>query len=256
MNSSLSGLPTWVPDWSLSSDRIALLNGLIMCSVLTLGDDFNYFACNGLSTDAVISDDRRALNVSGIPIGTIHRLGDAYYANGSMFPEALMQQWQQIAAKLDPYITGQTADTALLQTIFASQLKYGTDYDIPGILLARWFEALRIATNVDIQEALGSFEDPNNRYADLREINDTVQRVCSGRRFASTTTGYMGLVPAESECGDIVSVLLGGQVPFILRKRDNEYVLVGEAYVHGLMKGESMKIAESSHPALQRLTIH
>jgi hypothetical protein len=41
------------------------------------------------------------------------------------------------------------------------------------------------------------------------------------------------------EVGDMVCVLLGGNLPFILRRQENdEYRLVVESYVHGLMDGK------------------
>ena len=40
---------------------------------------------------------------------------------------------------------------------------------------------------------------------------------------------------------------MGGQVPYLLRqaKEDNEYSLMRECYVHGLMKGEAFLHARS-----------
>lgn len=40
--------------------------------------------------------------------------------------------------------------------------------------------------------------------------------------------------------GDICCILFGAPVPFVLRPAGNGYRLVGEAYVHGIMKGEEM----------------
>lgn len=37
------------------------------------------------------------------------------------------------------------------------------------------------------------------------------------------------------EIGDLICVLLGVNVPFLLRKRDIGYQLVGECFIHGLM---------------------
>jgi len=248
VNSSLNNLPTWVPDWSICSSRIALLT--IMTPGLPFEPHCKYSACMGQLSDAVISDDRRALQVAGHLVGFIHKHGDAYYDGENTFPEPLLQQWRKLAVELEPYTTGQSTDTALFQTIFAAQLKDGNDYNVTNELMARWLAAVRLPTNVNVHMFLEKFEQPDEMYADLVEIRDTIKRVCNGRRFATTTTGYMGLVPAETELGDIVSVLLGGQVPFILRKRHDHYILVGEAYIHGIMNGESM-----GNPDLQSFTI-
>jgi hypothetical protein len=41
--------------------------------------------------------------------------------------------------------------------------------------------------------------------------------------------------------GDIVCVLLGGDVPFISRpKPQGHYTLIGECYVSGIMRGEAL----------------
>jgi hypothetical protein len=45
--------------------------------------------------------------------------------------------------------------------------------------------------------------------------------------------------------GDVVSVLRGGNVPFVLRQRHEvSYGLVGEAYVHGIMDGSFVRDAQ------------
>jgi hypothetical protein len=61
-----------------------------------------------------------------------------------------------------------------------------------------------------------------------------------GRSFTITQKGHYGLGPWIAEPGDIFCIPLGARVPFILRKTGKEsfYKLVGEAYIHGFMRGE------------------
>jgi hypothetical protein len=61
-----------------------------------------------------------------------------------------------------------------------------------------------------------------------------------GRSFLITQKGYYGLGPWIAEPGDLCCILIGANVPFVLRKTDKEshYRLVGETYIHGLMRGE------------------
>jgi hypothetical protein len=67
---------------------------------------------------------------------------------------------------------------------------------------------------------------------------------CEGRSFIITEQGYYGLGPWITQPGDICCILLGANVPFVLRKMDDStYKLVGECYVHGVMDGEIMKDA-------------
>ena len=61
----------------------------------------------------------------------------------------------------------------------------------------------------------------------------------NGTKPLRTKKGYIGLGPASAEEGDVVAVLLGCEVPFMLRKEeDGQYRLIGEAYIHGIMFGE------------------
>lgn len=62
------------------------------------------------------------------------------------------------------------------------------------------------------------------------------------KRFASSSDGYLGLVPVSSLPGDVVCVVMGASVPFVLRPLHDGYQLIGECYVHGLMCGEASKM--------------
>ena len=64
------------------------------------------------------------------------------------------------------------------------------------------------------------------------------------RRLFVTESGHMGLTPGDAREGDIVFILSGGDVPFIMRNKAGDprkigvMQFIGEAYVHGLMRGE------------------
>jgi len=62
----------------------------------------------------------------------------------------------------------------------------------------------------------------------------------NSRRFFCTSRGYFGLGPKLLMEGDLCCVLFGAKVPFVLRKVDNYYILVGECYIHGIMRGEAI----------------
>ena len=61
-----------------------------------------------------------------------------------------------------------------------------------------------------------------------------------GRGFFTTREGYIGLAPSRTTAGDLVCVIKGANVPFILRPTGENYFLVGECYCHGIMDGEVM----------------
>lgn len=64
------------------------------------------------------------------------------------------------------------------------------------------------------------------------------------RRFAATNIGLAGYVPMRAKEGDLVCILYGSDVPFVVRKEaGGNYSLVGECYMHGIMNGEALKMA-------------
>jgi hypothetical protein len=66
--------------------------------------------------------------------------------------------------------------------------------------------------------------------------------------------GYVGLCPKRSEVGDRIYIPLGAHVPYILRKLDDGgYVLIREAYVHGIMDGEIFEGKENVPSEILRL---
>jgi hypothetical protein len=61
------------------------------------------------------------------------------------------------------------------------------------------------------------------------------------RRPFISEAGFIGLVPMDAAEGDLLAVVHVARVPFVLRAREgdkNGWVLIGEAYVDGLMDGE------------------
>ncbi|PMD14480.1 hypothetical protein NA56DRAFT_583524 [Hyaloscypha hepaticicola] len=72
----------------------------------------------------------------------------------------------------------------------------------------------------------------------LQAVENNLQR-----KAFCTQKGYKGLVPAETEVGDLLCVFLGADLPSVVRKvEDGRYKLVGEAYVQGFMDGKLMEV--------------
>ncbi|KAK0609423.1 heterokaryon incompatibility protein-domain-containing protein [Immersiella caudata] len=63
-----------------------------------------------------------------------------------------------------------------------------------------------------------------------------------GHRTFRTPNHYLGMGPVSSQVGDEVWILKGARTPFILRRKGpDQYQLIGEAYVHGIMHGEALQ---------------
>lgn len=89
-------------------------------------------------------------------------------------------------------------------------------------------------------------------YIFTRDANAT----WSGRKFFCTGRGFFGLGPKVLRKNDICCVLFGARVPFILRKRGDHYLLVGECYIHGIMRGEAIDMWRNGKLQLQEFELH
>lgn len=61
------------------------------------------------------------------------------------------------------------------------------------------------------------------------------------RAFAITKKGHFCLVPRSTRLNDSI-VIFQGHVPFVVRSQDavkKSFEMIGESYVHGIMKGEA-----------------
>jgi hypothetical protein len=62
----------------------------------------------------------------------------------------------------------------------------------------------------------------------------------SSRRAIFVSGAYLGIGPCDTEPGDLIFIILGSDVPYVLRRnsKNDKLQLIGEAYVHGIMDGE------------------
>ena len=93
--------------------------------------------------------------------------------------------------------------------------------------------------SVDDLKSLSSTED------EMIQFRNAAIASCRGRTCFNTTSGLRGLGPAAMRTGDSVCVLYGATMPFVIRPEGSMYRLIGECYVHGLMRGEGVPEASA-----------
>lgn len=82
-----------------------------------------------------------------------------------------------------------------------------------------------------------------------------ILRSTSRKRLFRTDTGYLGLAHRSCQIGDQVYVLMGGDMPYVLRSLGgNFYGFGGESHVHGIMDGEMLALAMGRARAHTRST--
>jgi hypothetical protein len=101
---------------------------------------------------------------------------------------------------------------------------------------AQWLGSLALGVAWAWSGAVGLFKDRRNVKGRLWSSLTVISR---NRKLALTRRGYLSLVPGSAEPGDVIVILDGGDTPFVIRKREENWELLGECYVHGAMKGEA-----------------
>ena len=174
------------------------------------------------------SQSQDILVAEGIPVDTVSRIGPMYTIDDEMNTSSL-QQWEDIAKTLPRDPTETDVSSAFIDTLIAYPA-----YRDPNPF-ARFYPAWCTS--------IFSGQPPDASAAIFQE---QLNKVCHGRCFFVTGKGYMGLGPPEMQKEDLVAVLLGGSVPFVLHAEEQEqFSLVGESYVHGLMNGEALEELET-----------
>jgi hypothetical protein len=74
-------------------------------------------------------------------------------------------------------------------------------------------------------------------------FTDAVRLSMTQRRIIESDKGHLALAPESSQIGDSIVILEGCRVPLVLRPHSEDstcFIIVGSAYVHGVMHGQAM----------------
>ena len=237
-------LSSWVPDYRCEvwkNYRTFARN----LSVIEHGTH-RYYNATGNSRALTRLNTNITLRVKGINVGMIQVLcGPADNAEDTMtVGQNVMDggQWSKIAdyrAQNMTYSpTGEPMRLAYSRLRVADYLP--GEYNIQHRLArkeARFQHREPLSTHSEQESGTdqGSIFDREVAMA-LRIVQTT-----SRQRLFFTDTGYMGLCQKPCVMGDQVWLLMGNDMPCIIRKLDTKpvtYQFLGESYVHGIMDGE------------------
>ncbi len=267
--SLVEDLPSWVPDWSISSTSTltyAWGHGPLPLAgtKLTGAEPRPRFAASLGSTYSpkLSQTDPDALIVEAHEIDKIAEIGPMFQGvqvphEVNSFPEIVQEwiycfytlfrarnvfvRWQNIAGVRSSrcYPTGETMREAFLQTLSAAEIH---DIERVRIELELWEKGTSFPFGLMYSVFVFVRGLITNRPFLLFEIQG---RYALHRRVARTEGGYLCLVSHATEVGDNVMICKGSSVPLIMRssgQKEDEFRLVGDAYVHGIMNGEVFEI--------------
>ena len=85
----------------------------------------------------------------------------------------------------------------------------------------------------------------------IRGLVQLIWACCHNRRFFITEHGRFGLGPTDTRRRDCVCMILGADVPFILRELWTKYYFKGQAYVDGLMDYQGDLVKDMQNNSLE-----
>ena len=249
--SSIS-VPSWVPDWSREQE--------VNQFSLSLDDSkSSIYHAGGLEKiSATILEETPKLAVRGQLFDDILLLGQTYHSSPPKEGEGMenVMRWDAqsriLIGDLSSYPTGEPVHDVYRRVLVAN--KDDLDNEASAAYIAHYKRMLRsfqIHEQVKSHIKGGPPFDFNEE--ELKSISQSLKKYAvpmggriSSRRLCVTRKGYMGLVPNSAREGDSICVFIGAEVPFVLGRSGDEYRLVGDCYVHGIMKGEALDMADST----------
>ncbi|KAL5313099.1 hypothetical protein ACEPPN_019526 [Leptodophora sp. 'Broadleaf-Isolate-01'] len=244
----IEGLPTWIPDWSFRS-RFPFKTSLYNCSGTTIPRT-SLDPGTPIITIRVAFLDTFMVPTLKCNFRSIESTGYLIQAGPGLTPppqttsDEHMRRQIHLCADLtsnnlltSPYFTGEDLDEALWRTLTANRGWAGenpTDIDRSSYeAFVRSYPSRHDAENADQRI------DNSELRQESWPFEKAMQDVHRGRQFGITACGYMGLFPNDTKTSDSLVMILGAKMPFVLRKVDvNEYLMIGDCYIHGVMEGE------------------
>ncbi len=172
---------------------------------------------------------------------------------GPWLDESRAIAWQH-AAIFPMYPTGEPAMDVFKRVLTANRNDDGTDAsdEEVGAMQKRLADLIRSPILLDLIYTKTSFvvrrmnQEFVSKEANILWMFRSLTSAARGRVFFRTARGYYGLGPRGVKPGDGIFVTPGGWLPVILRHVGHgldgpEERLLGECYVHGIMKGEVMR---------------
>ncbi|KAH9218706.1 heterokaryon incompatibility protein-domain-containing protein [Leptodontidium sp. 2 PMI_412] len=246
-------LPSWVPDWTseiTSYDHAVLIvrqeraafDFKASASTFTSArqQEQGKLSLNGILLDsiAVLIIGQRQASHLRVTIDCFKEMRDL--AGVEDFPDRLYGTktstyydafWQTLCSSILPSRSNLTENADAIRA--SDDLTQRSWHD------AWWDWVLNLGTDDERADLVNAEFTGSELNAFDRSVGVST---CLRNFFLSKDKQWMGFIPIDAEIGDIIALLEGGRVPYILRPKTGvdkgRYELIGDAYVHGIMDGE------------------
>jgi len=275
-------LPSWVPDWSCRN--ISLPRIVPQPQTYPIADP-SWTAASAFASSIRLHPNKPdILIVRGIIFDRIeilgihhslidHRVRERLGAKPSimLIADCITELCQLLHIERGrEYPTGEAYETVIWKTLICNiakgsmkraPLTYATFYKALLLLIVAhdpsWPAANTLYPNLSEEELVEELvkdlgeELLSYKASDIATIGNVIiqgaRELCYRKRRGGTRRGYVGQFSIHSLVGDLVFLPLGSAVPFLIRSGpERGYQLISECYVHGIMEGQAVGIAEDT----------
>lgn len=235
---NISGLPSWVPDFTNLSHRLPLqqraMDRKAVPVTTTLQPGFGSSGGHKQTKDSYefATTSPVSLLLSAKLVGRVARVGNSWEQDS--FGRWFKQLKQLFGCDATP--SSHESLKSVWRTAVADQECRKGDQK-PRLSEPELEKIHRLLGELNLDGA----DEQTFVALGLGDYVYQLQDVANGRRPFCTVNGHVGIGPSEMLLGDLVYIIVGADVPYILRSNTNgKLQLVGECYVHGVMDGEAM----------------
>ncbi|VTT72411.1 unnamed protein product [Fusarium fujikuroi] len=236
------GLPSWVPDWDATIDDRYHLTYTERTNTIR-----NCYASGNMKPEWRMQDSGHVIT-PGLQIAKIQETAPGYPSiipGSTLGGKTVISEWRRLAG-LSVYSDVSPIDMPSCnerERAFENTLSGGfvsmkwpkgsLEYSKAYHAWLEWFVSSEVALAKSCKQVIQDFDEL---------IRQTSER----RRFIVTSDGQLGFCPERCEKGDVIMIIPGGKVPYVLRKTEDvkctlrRYRLLGDAFINGVMEGQKI----------------
>jgi hypothetical protein len=229
-------LPSWVPNWCTEHGLVSLLDNDYKASE-------NYLPTPSFHPNLQGQNDR-VLRAASLVVDQLAATEASLRKPTQQRVGSTATEWLSLAdmdlhgsAETDEiYFTGETVTAAFVSTLYLGKE-----------------ERIKAEDTRDEDESFNARRRSEAEKWRRRTLLENATSV--DRCFFRSPKGYIGISDGRSHYTDFIVVLFGAPVPLILRKVGAYYRLIGEAYVHGFMDGEAIRLMKKGELEVKTIDI-
>ncbi|GAW22121.1 hypothetical protein ANO14919_116560 [Xylariales sp. No.14919] len=251
----LEALPSWVPDLQLVRSDVmisytvrpqAFFAGGRGRPIVSISDDRRILRCQGRVIDTVKTFSTSLVEMTLADLPHLRLSPRAAVDTSPELRKKRLVRWlednHQLAFGHRTSAEISNPDTEVMMSFYRTMV-CGIDImrnRLPPELIAAFPQYVQWATERAAGNQDGNGQRPSSMLNYSAVIDESIITCTSWLKFCITGHGRFGQIPSGSQPGDCVCVLVGGEVPFIVRPTGRgTYTFVGECYIDGVMDGET-----------------